>query len=67
MAGEPKVLTPEQEAFLDLVGNEEQLKEIFYFTGGTPLAAFYLHHRLSEDIVCSRKNPFIHENSPDHT
>lgn len=22
----------------------------FYFTGGTPLSAFYLFHRLSEDV-----------------
>lgn len=31
-------------------GESKYLREHFYFTGGTPLAAFYLHHRLSEDI-----------------
>lgn len=45
-----KILTVEQKQFLELVSNEKTLRERFYFTGGTPLAAFYLHHRLSEDI-----------------
>ena len=45
-----KILTKEQEAFLDIVSEEHYLKKRFYFTGGTPLAAFYLQHRLSEDI-----------------
>lgn len=33
-----------------LVSRESHLCRNFYFTGGTPLAAFYLQHRLSEDI-----------------
>jgi predicted nucleotidyltransferase component of viral defense system len=45
-----KILTFEQEKFLDSVSKEKYLCERFYFTGGTPLAVFYLHHRLSEDI-----------------
>jgi predicted nucleotidyltransferase component of viral defense system len=45
-----KILTPEQEAFLKTVSREKYLCERYYFTGGTPLAAFYLGHRLSEDI-----------------
>lgn len=45
-----KILTKEQEIFLDLVSKEQYLCRRFYFTGGTPLAAFYLQHRLSEDI-----------------
>jgi len=44
------ILTPEQEQFLTLVGSVKHIRENFYFTGGTPLAAFYLQHRLSEDI-----------------
>ncbi|MSU75331.1 MAG: hypothetical protein EXS55_02350 [Candidatus Magasanikbacteria bacterium] len=44
------ILTKEQIGFLDLVSSEPYLCRNFYFTGGTPLAAFYLHHRLSEDI-----------------
>lgn len=50
MAGQVKILTPHQEDFLSLLGKEKRLKDTFYLTGGTPLAAFYLFHRLSEDI-----------------
>lgn len=46
----PAILTPQQVQFLDLVSKESYLCRSFYFTGGTPLAAFYLQHRLSEDI-----------------
>ncbi len=35
---------------MELVSNESQITKRFYFTGGTVLAEFYLHHRLSEDI-----------------
>ncbi len=44
------ILTPEQKSFLAVVAEEKYLCRSFYFTGGTPLSAFYLHHRLSEDI-----------------
>lgn len=50
MAGKVKILTQHQEDFLALIGEEKSFRDIFYFTGGTPLAAFYLFHRLSEDI-----------------
>jgi len=50
MAPEKKILTLEQEEFLDLVSQEKYLCKNFYFTGGTPLSAFYLFHRFSEDI-----------------
>jgi len=50
MAEKAKILTPHQEDFLTLIGEEKSLTKIFYFTGGTPLSAFYLFHRLSEDI-----------------
>lgn len=46
----PKILTPQQILFLDLVSKEPYLCRTYYFTGGTPLAEFYLQHRLSEDI-----------------
>lgn len=46
----PEILTPQQIKFLDLVSKEPYLCRTYYFTGGTPLAAFYLQHRLSEDI-----------------
>src|SRR3989338_6458891 len=50
MAGDIEVLTIEQKQFLELISKEPTLCKRIYFTGGTPLAAFYLHHRLSEDI-----------------
>lgn len=50
MAEKRKILTKEQDDFLDLVSKEKYLCRKFYFTGGTPLSAFYLSHRLSEDI-----------------
>lgn len=50
MAPKNKILSKEQERFLDLFSQEESLRKAFYFTGGTPLSAFYLFHRLSEDI-----------------
>lgn len=45
-----QILTPEQDHFLEFAGTSKYIHEHFYFTGGTPLAAFYLQHRLSEDI-----------------
>lgn len=44
------ILTIEQEKVLNLVSKEDYLVRKFYFTGGTPLSAFYLFHRISEDI-----------------
>lgn len=50
MAGESGILTVEQEKFLDLFSQENRLRKVFYFTGGTALTAFYLQHRHSEDV-----------------
>ncbi len=50
MASKTAILTAEQVKFLDLISNESYLCKKFYFTGGTPLSAFYLRHRYSEDI-----------------
>jgi len=44
-----KVLTALQEEFLKIFSATE-LKNIFYLTGGTALSAFYLQHRISEDM-----------------
>ncbi len=44
------ILTPKQSEFLELAQSESQIVKHFYLTGGTALAEFYLHHRLSEDI-----------------
>lgn len=50
MAREEKILSKEQERFLDLFSGEKSLCKRFYFTGGTPLCVFYLFHRISEDL-----------------
>ena len=44
------LLTAHQIEFLDFVGKQAQLYGNFYFSGGTALSAFYLHHRFSEDL-----------------
>jgi|SRR3989344_2268826 len=44
------ILTTKQLDILELVSNEKQITNRFYFTGGTALAEFHLKHRLSEDI-----------------
>lgn len=43
------ILTPSQKTFLHEFAKSE-LKEVFRLTGGTALSAFYLEHRLSEDL-----------------
>ena len=45
-----KILTPNQIAVLEAMGKNKFFQKQFYFTGGSPLAAFYLHHRYSEDL-----------------
>ena len=44
-----KVFTPLQENFIHLF-SETTLKDTFFLTGGTALSAFYLQHRISEDL-----------------
>lgn len=44
------LLTPSQRRVLSLLAREPSFLEHFYFTGGTPLAAYYLNHRHSEDL-----------------
>ncbi|MEW6006970.1 MAG: nucleotidyl transferase AbiEii/AbiGii toxin family protein [bacterium] len=56
MAQKIKILTEEQGKFLDLVSEEKSLCKRFYLTGGTPLSAFYLFHRVSEDIDLFSEN-----------
>ncbi len=43
------ILTDTQKAALAAVGKESGLAD-FYLAGGTALAAFYFHHRLSDDL-----------------
>lgn len=47
--GVVKVFTPIQEEFLQVFA-QTQLKDAFFLTGGTALSAFYLQHRISEDM-----------------
>jgi predicted nucleotidyltransferase component of viral defense system len=44
-----EILTPLQKKLLNAVGKSD-LKGDFYLTGGTALSAFYLKHRISEDL-----------------
>ena len=44
-----KVLTALQEDFIKFLA-ETPLKDSFFLTGGTALSAFYLQHRISEDM-----------------
>src|SRR3989338_4866687 len=45
-----RILTSDQIALLHYLGRTPSMRESFYLTGGTPLAAFYLNHRYSEDL-----------------
>ncbi len=44
-----RILTPNQADFL-MEFAESELKDVFGLTGGTALSAFFLEHRLSEDL-----------------
>jgi predicted nucleotidyltransferase component of viral defense system len=44
-----EILTQFQKALLREI-SKTRLKDTFFLTGGTALAAFYLHHRLSQDL-----------------
>lgn len=44
------ILTSKQLDFLELAQAQPSITKRFYFTGGTALAEFYLHHGISEDI-----------------
>lgn len=48
--GKTSILTELQKRFLELVVKEPSFIESYYWTGGTVLSEFYLHHRDSEDI-----------------
>lgn len=48
--GVNSILTDDQKNLLALFCSEKGLYENFILSGGTALAEFYLHHRLSEDL-----------------
>lgn len=45
-----RVLSNNQKTFLRVFSEEKDLSDIFYLTGGTALAVFYLPYRISEDL-----------------
>ena len=47
---EKVTFSPLQKEIFERVSNDPLLTKQFYFTGGTALSAFYLHHRESEDL-----------------
>lgn len=47
---QPLILSENQKKLLKLLSEEKSICDNFYLTGGTALAEFYLHHRLSEDL-----------------
>ncbi len=44
------ILTDAQRIVLDLFSNESVLSEVYYLSGGTALAEYYLQHRDSDDL-----------------
>lgn len=55
---EKTLLTKEQQIILKEISGNEFLAGNFYFTGGTVLAEYYLHHRLSDDLDFFSQNKF---------
>lgn len=52
------VFSKAQVLLLNKIAESGFLKNTFYLTGGTALAAFYLHHRYSEDLDFFSENEF---------
>lgn len=48
--GQNPIITQKQEAILFRVKDSDYLRSRVYFTGGTVLSAYYLHHRYSDDL-----------------
>lgn len=45
-----EILTSLQKKVMSHLFSDEWFRRYFYLTGGTALSAFYLHHRLSDDL-----------------
>lgn len=58
--GKVSILKRHHKEFLEFVLKEPYLLKRFYWTGGTVLSEFYLHHRESEDIDLFSQNQEIH-------
>lgn len=50
MKTKPKILTPTQNQFLEILGKQKPLIPNLYLSGGTALTEFYIPYRLSEDL-----------------
>ena len=48
--GKISILTKEQKILLDIITNNNYITSNYYFTGGTALSEYYLHHRYSDDL-----------------
>jgi predicted nucleotidyltransferase component of viral defense system len=46
---------------LELINQNKEITKNFYWTGGTVLSEFYLHHRLSEDIDLFCENEEVNQ------
>jgi len=55
---EKSILSKNQKDILAIISKEKLICDNFYLTGGTALAEFYLHHRLSEDLDFFAENEF---------
>lgn len=44
------ILTPIQHKAINAIASDPVMDKFFYLSGGTALAEYYLHHRLSEDL-----------------
>ena len=44
------ILTAEQQEALGIIAKQDDISSIFYLSGGTALAEFYLGHRYSDDL-----------------
>jgi predicted nucleotidyltransferase component of viral defense system len=58
--GKTTILNEDQQTFLDFVLKEPYLLKRFYWTGGTVLSEFYIHHRESHDIDLFSEKQEIH-------
>ena len=52
------ILSKNQKNLLSILSKQKIVTDNFYLTGGTALAEFYLHHRLSEDLDFFSENEF---------
>lgn len=51
------ILTPNQRRLLERAAADRFITGAYYLTGGTALSAFYLHHRISEDLDFFTETP----------